>query len=142
METIRQLLNRKGAHIWSLSPDATVYEAVELLSQRGIGALLVVDAGKVIGIVTERDYARKVILMGRSSRDTKVEEIMATDIVHVHPDHSVQECMELMTEKRVRHLPVLEEDKVLGIVSMGDLVKAIITEQRFFIRQLEQYITG
>jgi CBS domain-containing protein len=148
MEMVRQLLKKKGHHIWSIGPDASVYEALELMSKKEIGALVVMEfvdtakGARILGVVSERDYARNVILKGRLSKDTRVREIMTTRVVHAHPDHSVQECMEIMTEKRVRHLPVLEEGSLLGVISIGDLVKSIMSEQQFMIEQLEHYITG
>ena len=145
MEMVRQLLKKKGHHTWSIGPDASVYEALELMSRKEIGALIVLDpreGTRIVGVISERDYARNVILKGRLSKDTRVREIMTTRIIHAHPDHSVQECMELMTEKRVRHLPVLEEGSLLGVISIGDLVKSIMSEQQFMIEQLEHYISG
>lgn len=142
MEMVRQLLKKKGHQIWSIGPDASVYEALELMAKKEIGALVVVEGARIAGVVSERDYARNVVLKGRLSKDTRVREIMTTRVVHAHPDHSVQECMELMTEKRVRHLPVLEEESLLGIISIGDLVKSIMSEQQFMIEQLEHYISG
>ena len=142
MKMVRDLLKKKGHQVWSVHPDATVYEAIELMSLKEVGALMVMEGPHVVGVVSERDYARNVILKGRLSKDTLVREIMSTNIVHVRLENTVQECMELMTEERVRHLPVMEESHLLGVISIGDLVKSIMAEQQFMIRQLEQYIGG
>ena len=142
MERIRELLKNKSRHVWSISPNASVYEAIELMAMKEIGSLLVKDDFELVGIFSERDYARNGILKGRLSKDTRVREIMTTDLIKVSPDHTISECMEIMTEERVRHLPVVEEGRLLGVVSIGDLVKAVISEQQFRIQQLEQYITG
>jgi len=139
---IREILHHKGGAIWSISPDATVFEAIQLMADKNVGALLVIKAGKLVGIITERDYTRKVALKGRSSKETPVRDVISGRIIHVTPDHTVEECMRLMTEHRVRHLPVLEGDKILGVVSIGDLVNWIITTQSSTIHQLETYITG
>lgn len=140
--TVRQLLNRKGPEIWSTHPEETVFEALKLMAQKGIGALLVMDGMRLAGIFSERDYARKVILKGKSSHETPVREIMTAKVVFVRPEQSMTECMALMTDKRIRHLPVLEDDQVVGVISIGDVVKEIILEQGFLIEQLENYITG
>ena len=140
--TVRQLLNRKGPEIWSTHPEETVFEALKLMAQKGIGALLVMDGMRLVGIFSERDYARKVILKGKSSHETPVHEIMTAKVVFVHPEQSMTECMALMTDKRIRHLPVMEDDQVVGVISIGDVVKEIIVEQGFLIKQLENYITG
>jgi CBS domain-containing protein len=142
MERVDQLLKRKGRRVWSISPDASVYEAIELMSLKEIGSLMVVEDSALVGVFSERDYARNVILKGRSSRDTRVGEIMMTKIVSARPDQTVEECMEIMTEERVRHLPVLDGDRLLGVVFIGDLVKSVISEQQFMIQQLEHYISG
>jgi CBS domain-containing protein len=141
MRIVKEILDTKGRDVWSVAPTHTVFEAVQLLSDKGVGALLVMDEQGLVGIVTERDYARKVILEGRSSRTTPVGDVMTTSVLCVDPDKTVEECMALMTEKRTRHLPVLEAEQVVGIVSIGDLVKAIIAEQQFMIEQLQHYIT-
>jgi CBS domain-containing protein len=142
MYTVRHLLQEKGNQLWSVTPQKTVYEALELMSAKNIGALLVIDGGKVVGMFTERDYARKVILMGRSSKTTTVGELMTTDVLYVSPDDTIENCMALMTDKRLRHLPVMDNNRLAGIVSIGDVVKAIIHDREFTIRELERYITG
>jgi CBS domain-containing protein len=140
MTLVRQLLDRKGGAIFSVQPEAAVLEAIRAMAAHHVGALLVMQGSKLAGIVSERDYARKVILKGRSSADTPVRDIMSSPVITVSLDDSVQRCMELMTERRVRHLPVLEGDTVVGMVSIGDLVKAVIAEQQQQIEQLESYI--
>ena len=142
MQTVRQLLQEKGHIVWSIGPDESVYDAVKLMAEKGIGALIVVDRAKTVGMLSERDYARKVILVGRSSKETKIREIMTTQVISADPHQSVQECMTIMTENRIRHLPVMEDDQLIGMISIGDLVKAIIAEQQFVISQLEHYISG
>lgn len=139
---IKNVLESKGHEISSIAPDCTVFEAVRLLSEKEIGSLLVMEDGKLKGIFTERDYARKVILEDRYSRDTLIRDVMTRSVLCVSLDRTVNECMALMTDKRARHLPVVDHKKVVGIVSIGDLVKAIISEQQFRIDQLEHYITG
>jgi len=140
MKTLRQLLQAKSSGILSIAPDARVFDALKMMAEKNVGALLVMDAGRLAGIMTERDYARKVILQGRSSLDTPVREIMTDKVLCVHPDQSVEECMGLMTDRRVRHLPVMDGDKLIGVLSIGDLVKETISEQQFVIKQLESYI--
>jgi CBS domain-containing protein len=142
MTSIGHLLEQKGSQVWSIPPDATVYDALRLLAERDIGALLVIRGEQLVGILSERDYARKVILKGKSSMKTTVNEIMTERVIVIEPQHTIEEAMALMTEKHLRHLPVIEEDKVIGLVSIGDLVKAKITDQRFMIEQLERYIAG
>lgn len=142
MKSVRQLLDAKGHDVWSIHPDASVFEAIELMATRSIGALIVIEDAGPVGMVSERDYARKVILKGRSSRQTPVREIMTTRVVYAKIDQTVEECMALMTEKRIRHLPVMDGDELTGVISIGDLVKSIIDEQQFIIEQLEQYISG
>jgi signal-transduction protein with cAMP-binding, CBS, and nucleotidyltransferase domain len=139
---IREILAQKPGPVWSISPEATVLEAIQLMADKNIGALLVMEGDRLIGVMSERDYARRVLLKGRSSRDTKVREIASIPALSVTPSHTVEECMRLMTEHRVRHLPVLEEGKVVGIVSIGDLVNWVITAQNATIQQLQTYITG
>jgi CBS domain-containing protein len=141
MATVKQLLKGKGHDIWSVGPEASVYEAIELMADKEVGALVVMEGDSLVGVLSERDYARKVVLQGRSSRDTKIKEIMTSRVAYARPGQTVEECMALMTDKRIRHLPVLEGDELLGIISIGDLVKAIIEEQQHVIEQLEQYIS-
>jgi CBS domain-containing protein len=140
MQTIRQILEDKGYEVYSVRPGASVYSAIELMAENGVGALMVMEDDKTVGLISERDYARKVILKGRSSKDTEVREIMTTHVVCARPEQTVEQCMALMTEKRVRHLPIMDGERLVGIVSIGDLVRAIIAEQRFIIEQLEHYI--
>jgi CBS domain-containing protein len=142
MVTVRQILKNKNSQIWSTQPEATVYSALQLMADKGIGALLVLADGKLVGIFSERDYARKVILHGKSSVETPVSEIMTPGVITVRLDQTIGECMTLMTEKRFRHLPVVEGDRVVGVISIGDVVKAIISDQEFMIKQLEIYISG
>ena len=142
MISIRQLLERKGSEVWSTSPDSSVYEALQLLAEKDVGALLVLQDGELVGVVSERDYARKVILHGKTSMKTPVKEIMTEDVITVGPGSTVEEAMALMTDKHIRHLPVLEGESIVGVVSIGDLVKAIIADQEFTIGQLENYISG
>jgi CBS domain-containing protein len=140
MTRVRQLLERKGSAIFSVEPEDPVLEAIRLMADRHVGALLVMKGGELAGIVSERDYARKVILLGRSSSATPVWQIMSSPVHTVSPDQSLDDCMRLMTERRVRHLPVVDKGKVVGVLSIGDLVKAVIEEQRQTIEQLEDYI--
>ncbi len=142
VETVAQLLARKGHDVWSVPPKATVFEALAILAERGIGAVLVMENDRLLGILSERDYARKVMLKGRSSRETRVDEIMITPVVTVGPSQRVQDCMELMAAGRFRHLPVLEKGRVIGVVSVGDLVNSIISSQEKAIDHLEDFITG
>jgi CBS domain-containing protein len=142
MKTITELLDQKGREVFSIGPDATVYEALKTMADQEIGSLIVVENGRTVGIITERDYARSVILKGRSSQDTPVREIMTARPVCASPNQTPEECMAVMTEKRVRHLPVIAGDELLGLISIGDLVKSIISEQQFIIEQLEHYISG
>jgi CBS domain-containing protein len=140
MKTLKQLLQSKPHGILTIAPEARVFDALKLMAEKNVGALLVVDSGKLVGIITERDYARKVILKGKSSLDTPVREIMTNAVLYVHPDQSVEQCMALMTDKRVRHLPVMDGGQLIGVLSIGDLVKETISEQEFMIKQLESYI--
>ncbi len=142
VESVRLILKNKGSQIWSLAPDATVYEAIVMMSEKNVGALLVVSEGKLVGIISERDYARKVILQGKSSIETLVGEIMTSPVIAVTPGHTVDECMQIMTSNHIRHLPVLEGEKLVGAISIGDLVKAIISTQADTIQHLDNYITG
>ena len=140
--TVSEILNAKGRQTWTVSPENTVLEAIQMMAEKNVGALLVLEGGKLIGIISERDYTRKVVLRGKASKDTPVKEILSGTIVHVSPSDSVEECMRLMTSHRVRHLPVLEGDNVTGVVSIGDLVNWIITAQTSTIHQLQTYISG
>jgi CBS domain-containing protein len=142
MKTVRELLKVKGYDIWAVAPDDSVYGALKLMAEKNIGAVLVLEAGALVGILSERDYARKVIFKGRLPEGTPVREIMTERVLWVGPDQTVEECMALMTDKRVRHLPVFEDDQLIGVISIGDVVKAIISHQEFMIEQLERYITG
>ena len=142
MTTISQILRVKGGEIWSVTPDETVFNAIRLMAEKNVGALMVLEGDHMRGIVSERDYARKVILKGKSSKDTHVREIMTSDIITIRPDQSIEECMGLMTMNHIRHLPVVENEKLLGMISIGDVVKAIISEKEFTINQLKNYITG
>lgn len=136
------LLHNKSGEIWSLDPSASVYDAIRLMADKSVGALLVMRDGKLAGIVSERDYARKVVLQGRHSQDTPVADIMTANVVTVSPSHTVEECMRIVTDKRIRHLPVVEGDRVIGMVSIGDLVNWVLTEQQETIRHLEAWISG
>ncbi len=142
MLTAKQLIDAKGHLVFTVRPTQSVYEAISLMAEKNVGSLLVMKEGKLVGIITERHYARNVILKGKTSPDTLVGEIMSRTVVCARPEHTVDECMDLMTRKRVRHLPVLDRGKVIGLVSIGDLVKAIIDDQSFLIEQLENYIAG
>jgi len=142
MKTIERLLQAKGYNVWSITPDASVYDAVKLMADRQIGALPVLESGKLVGIISERDCTRKVILQGRVPKDTLVREIMTCNVITVRPDQTVEECMALVTVKRIRHLPVLAGGQLIGIISIGDLVKDILSEREFMIQQLENYIKG
>lgn len=140
MKTVKQLLDEKGRDVWSIGPDDSVVDAIKLMAEKGIGALLVMEGDDVVGIVSERDYARKVILQERSSQKTTVREIMTTRVYYVFLDETAEECLAVMTDKRIRHLPVMDQERVVGVVSIGDLVKAVISEQQFMIEQLTNYI--
>jgi CBS domain-containing protein len=140
MPSILQVLASKGSRVWSISPDATVFAGLTLMADKNIGALLIVENDRPVGIMSERDYARKIILEGRLSRDTQIRSIMTTRLVRVHPSDTVEHAMGLMTREHIRHLPVMDGDSVLGLVSIGDLVKAMINQQQFTIEQLERYI--
>lgn len=142
MATVRQVLEQKGDTVWTIGPEASVYDAVALMAEKEIGALAVVQDDRLIGLITERDYARKVILRGRASKDTPVRDIMTTRVIYARPEQTVEECMAVITDQRVRHLPVLENGRLIGLVSIGDMVKAIIAEQQFIIDQLVHYITS
>jgi CBS domain-containing protein len=140
--TIGSLIGKKGGQVWSLDSAASVYDAIAMMAEKQVGALPVIDGRNLLGIVSERDYARKVILKGKSSKDTAVTEIMSSPVISVSPTQTVEECMRIVTEKRIRHLPVMESGKLVGMVSIGDLVKWVITAQQETIRHLETYIAG
>jgi CBS domain-containing protein len=140
--TISEILSQKGSNVWTVSPDTMVFDAIQLMADKNIGALLVTEHGKLLGILSERDYTRKVALKGKSSKQTPVREIISGKVIAVSPSHTVEDCMRLMTDHRVRHLPVLSSDKIVGLVSIGDLVNWIISAQTTTIHQLQTYITG
>ncbi len=140
MKTVREILLSKGYDIYSVSPDDTIFSALKLMAEKKIGALLVMENDSIVGVMSERDYARKVVLEGKSSRDASVREIMSDKVIYVEMDRLVEECMALMIEKRIRHLPVLENEKLIGLISIGDVVKAVIDEKEFVISQLVHYI--
>ena len=142
MKKIRELLDDKGTEVWSIPPTKTVYDALSLMAEKNIGAVLVIENDQLLGILSERDYTREVVLQGRTAKDTQVGEMMTSRPVCVGPEQTVEEGMALMTDKRVRHLPVVEEGRVVGLLSIGDAVKDTISEQKFIIKQLEQYISG
>ncbi len=142
MTTVKNLLEAKGSDIWSVSPDVSVYTALMLMAEKRVGALIVVENDQLVGVLSERDYARKVILKGKSSRETTVRAIMTAKVYVVGPEYGIDECMALMTEHSIRHLPVMDDAKLAGIISIGDVVKAVISDQEFIIGQLEQFITG
>ncbi|TMB21404.1 MAG: CBS domain-containing protein [Deltaproteobacteria bacterium] len=142
MKTVAQLLRTKGHQVLSVSPDIPVFEALEVMAEKNVGALLVLEGERLVGIFSERDYARKVILKGKASKETPVREIMSSHVLYIRPEQTIEDCMALMTDKRVRHLPVMEAEKLVGVISIGDVVKAVIAEQEFMIEQLQNYITG
>ncbi len=142
VDSVRLVLKQKGQDIWYVSPDACVYDAIEIMADKYVGALLVVSDGNLVGVVSERDYARKVILQGKSSKQTQVKEIMTSPAIFVTPEHTVEDSMRIMTDKHIRHLPVVEDGKILGVVSIGDLVKWMISAQQQTISQLHSYITS
>jgi len=142
MNTLNQLLQSKSREVWSIGPDASVYDAIHLMAEKGIGALVVLQDESLVGIISERDYARQVVLKDRSSKETLVKDIMSGKVIYADPDQTVDECLAVMTEKRIRHLPVMDGGQMVGLISMGDLVKTIIAEQKVTIDQLERYITG
>ncbi len=141
-DTIGAVLRNKGYHVWYVTPESTVYDAIAMMSDKSVGALLVLSEGKLVGVVSERDYARKVILQGKSSKQTLVREIMTSPVISAYPHDTVDECMRIMTENRIRHLPIMEGERVVGVVSIGDLVKWIISAQEEEIHHLHNYITG
>jgi CBS domain-containing protein len=142
MKTVEQILDKKGRDVWTVGVDDSVYSALELMAEKNVGAVLVVESEQPVGILSERDYARKVVLEDRVSRDTTVSEIMTPNPVGIRPDQSVEECMVLITARRIRHLPVIDDGVLVGMLSIGDVVKAVISEREFLIQQLENYITG
>jgi len=142
LEIVRQILETKGRAVWSINPDATIYDALKLMAEKEVGALLILNGDKPEGIFSERDYARKVVLKGKSSRETTVKEVMSSNLICVDPEQGIEECMALMIDKRIRHLPVLENNKLAGLISIGDVVKVVIGEKKFMIEQLIHYITG
>lgn len=142
MNTLNQLLKSKSREVWSIGPNASVYDAIHLMAEKGIGALVVLQDESLVGIISERDYARQVVLKDRSSKETLVKDIMSGKVIYADPDQTVDECLAIMTEKRIRHLPVMDGNQMVGLISMGDLVKTIIAEQKLTIDQLERYITG
>jgi CBS domain-containing protein len=142
MNSIGQLLESKGKDIWTIAPNATVFEGLRIMAKRNVGALLVIDKDNLVGIFSERDYARKVILEGKSSKDTAVGELMTKDVYYIDPKNTLQESMAVMTARHIRHMPVLDKDRLVGMVTLGDVVKQIIAEQEFTIRELEKYISG
>jgi CBS domain-containing protein len=140
--TIGEILSQKGTQVWSIPPDATVFEAIQLMADKNVGALLVTENGKLVGIISERDYTRKVMLKGKTSKDTAVREITSGQVISVTTNHTIEECLHLMTDHRIRHLPVIEDDKIAGVVSIGDLVNYVISAQSNTIHQLQTYISG
>jgi CBS domain-containing protein len=142
MKTVRDILHTKGHDVWCIGLEDTVFEALRRMAEKEIGALVVMDGPRLAGIISERDYARKIVLLGRTSPNTLVKEIMTSHVAYTHPEQSVEECMAIMTNKRVRHLPVIEAGNLVGLISIGDLVKSIIADQKFIIEQLERYIIG
>jgi CBS domain-containing protein len=142
MKTVRNILDSKGYAVWCIGLENTVFDALRLMAEKEVGALVVMDDARVAGIISERDYARKIVLLGRTSPNTLVKEIMISHVAYTHLDQPIEECMAIMTDKRVRHLPVMKEGKLVGIISIGDLVKSIIADQKFIIEQLERYITS
>jgi CBS domain-containing protein len=142
MKTVRDILAAKGHEVWCVEPGATVFDALRLMAEKEIGALVVMEGDRVVGVLSERDYARKIVLLGRASPTTAVKEIMTSPVVYTHSDQAIEECMALVTEKRVRHLPVMDKGKLVGLISIGDLVKSIIADHKFIIEQLVRYIRG
>ena len=141
IKTIREILDNKSHQIWSVSPDTKIFEALQLMAEKNIGALVVLNGDKLVGIISERDYARKVALKGKTSKETPIRDIMTPKVLYVTPEKTAEDCMALMIEKRIRHLPVYKQDKLIGVVSIGDVVKAVIEEKKIAIEHLENYIT-
>jgi len=142
MTTVKHVLDQKGHHVHFIHPDASVFDALKMMAENNIGSLVVLEDGKLVGVITERLYAREIVLKGRTSPGTRVRDIMSTRVIYTRPDQSVEECMAVMTAKAVRHLPVLESGRLVGIVSIGDMVKSVISDQKFIIEQLEHFIHG
>ena len=142
MKRVRDVLQVKGSEVFTIEPDASVYDAIKIMADQRIGALVVLQGEHLVGLISETDYARKIVLQGRTSANTRVREIMTDRVLYVSPDQDISECMALMTEKRFRHLPVMDNEQLVGLISIGDLVKSIIDEQLFTIEQLERYISG
>ena len=142
MQTVRDILKTKGTDVWCVEPDATVFDALQRMAEKEVGALVVMQGAQIVGLISERDYARKIVLHGRASPTTLVKEIMTSPVVYIHLDQPIEECMSLMTEKRTRHLPVIEDGKLVGLISIGDIVKSIIADQQFIIEQLLRYVSG
>ncbi|OGC01055.1 hypothetical protein A2V82_00550 [candidate division KSB1 bacterium RBG_16_48_16] len=142
MKSVREILEAKGRQVWFIGPESTVYEALRLMDKADVGALVVIEKEQVVGIISERDYARKVVLKGKSSKDTPVREVMTPKVVYVRPDETSEDCMALMSDKHVRHLPVIENEELVGVISIGDVVKATIADKEFIIEQLTNYISG
>ena len=142
MNDVKEILKVKGKEVFTIQPDTTVFDALKILAEKNIGALVVSEKEKVVGIFSERDYARKIILKGKSSIDTTVSDLMTKDVLYVSPNHSIDECMTLMSENHIRHLPVIKDEELVGVISIGDVVKHIIKHQKFQIRELEKYIKG
>lgn len=140
--TVQQVLLKKGGRTWTVAPDASVFEALQQMAEKNVGALVVTEGSEVTGVFSERDYARKIILVGKSSKDTSVADIMTTPVVSVSPKQTLEECMRLMTDERIRHLPVLDDGRLIGVISIGDVVKEIISEQAHMIEQLQNYVSG
>lgn len=142
MKSVRDILKVKGSDVWCVEPNATVFDALRRMAEKEVGALVVTEGAQVVGLISEREYARKVVLQGRTSPTTLVKEIMISPVVYIHLDQAIEECMSLMTEKRTRHLPVIEDGKLVGLISIGDIVKSIIADQQFLIEQLVRYVSG
>lgn len=142
MKSVRDILKVKGSDVSCVEPDATVFDALRRMAEKEVGALVVTEGAQVVGLISEREYARKVVLQGRTSPTTLVKEIMISPVVYIHLDQAIEECMSLMTEKRTRHLPVIEDGKLVGLISIGDIVKSIIADQQFLIEQLVRYVSG